>query len=151
MEFAKYYNVTNKLNEMLERKETILFSYTKDYCKGLFICEDTHDIWICRILEGYNEDYEQEEGKYLIERNKIDKYEFCEFLQKQINDDSEIDNRRTRDYYIDECFSINDVIENIILMDDDNGLENWDIKKCNSYEEAINVLDDGYGIIELTA
>lgn len=151
MEFAKYYNVTNKLNEMLEKKEQILFSYTKDYCKGLFICEDTHDFWICRILENTNEDYDQEEGKYLIERNKIDKYEFCEFLKEQKNDDSDINDRWTRDFYIDKCFPINDIIETLILMDDDKGLENWDNKECDSYEEAIEVLDNGYGIIELTA
>lgn len=151
MEFAKYYNVTNKLKEILNREDQVLFSYTKDYCQGLFICSDTHDFWISRILEGYNSEFEQEEGKWLVERNKIDKYEFCEFLKEQKKDDSDINDRWTRDFYIDECFSLDEIIENVILMDDDKGLEGWDNCECNSYEEAIRVIDGGWGIIELSA
>jgi hypothetical protein len=148
MVYAKYYNVTNKLNNLLEKGK--LFSYTRDYCKGLFICADTHDIWISRILEGYNSEFEQEEGKWLVERNKIDKYDFCEFLKEKNNDDSEITDRRTRDYYINECFPVDEIIDNIILMDDDNGLEGWNNCECNSYDEAIEIIDGGFGIIELT-
>lgn len=146
MEFARYYNVTDKLNKMLEDNK--LSSYTKDYCKGLYICMDTHDFWISRILDGYNSEYEKEDGKWLVERNKIDKYDFCEFLKEQKKDDSEIKDRWTRDYYIDECFPINDIIETLILMDDDKGLENWDTYECYSHNEAIEVIDGGFGIIE---
>ena len=146
MEFAKYYNVTNKLNKMIE--EGKLFSYQKDEHKGLFVCMDTHDFWISRILEGYNSEYEREESKYLVERNKIDKYEFIEFVKENLNDDSEIDSRFSRDYFIDECLELNQIIEYLILMDDDKGLEGWDNCECDSYEEAIEVIDGGFGIIE---
>lgn len=147
MEFAKYYNITKTLNKMIEEKK--LDCYTKDYCQGLFICMDTHDFWLCRILEGYNEEFEQEEGKFLIERNKIDKYDFIEFVKEKINDDSEINNRQNRDYYIDKCLNLNTIIENLIFMDDDNGLESWDNYKTDSYEEAIDIIDGEYGIIQL--
>lgn len=149
MEFAKYYNVTNKLNELIDNGE--LFSYTKNCYKGLYICFDTHDIWISRVQEGINGEYEEEEGKWLIERNKIDKYDFCEFLKEKKNDDSNITDRLTRDFYIDKCFPANEILENVILMDDDAGLENWDNCECDSLEEAIEVIDGGFGIIELTA
>jgi hypothetical protein len=147
MEFAKYYNATNRLNKLIEKGE--LFSYTKNLYKGLFVCVDTHDVWVSRIQEGYNSEFEQEEGKWLIERNKIDKYDFCEFLKEKKNDDSEIISRSSRDYYIDKCFSVEEIIDNIILMDDDNGLEGWDNCECDSYEEAIEAIDGGFGIIEI--
>lgn len=150
MEFAKYYNVTNKLNKMLE-KENTLISYTKGYCQGLYICEDTHDFWISRVLKDINSEFEQEEGKWLVDRNKLNKYDFVDFLKEKMNDDSEINDRHTRDYYIDKCFDINTIIENLILMDDNNGLESWDNYETDSLEEAIKTIDGGYGIIELTA
>jgi hypothetical protein len=146
MDFAKYYNVTNKLNKML--KEGKLNSYEEGLYKGLYICEDTHDIWISRILEGYNSEFEKEDGKWLVERNKISKYDLCEFLKDKKKDDSKIDNRQSRDFYIDNCFELDDIIENIILMDDANGLEGWDNYEADSLEEAIEAIDGGYGIIE---
>lgn len=147
MEFAKYYNVTKILSKTINEKK--LDCYTKDYYQGLFICMDTHDFWICRVLKGYNEEFEQEEGKCLVERNKIDKYDFIEFVKEKNNDDSEINNRQDRDYYIDECLDLNNIVENLISMDDNNGLESWDNYEADSYEEAIDIIDGGYGIIQL--
>lgn len=147
MKFAKYYNVTNKMNELLKKGQ--LFSYEKDLYRGLYICSDTHDFWISRILEGYNEEFEKEEGKWLIERNKIDKYEFCEFLKEKKNDKASITDRSLRDYYIEQCFSTNEIIENLILLDDKSGLEGWDNFECDSPEEAVDIIDGGYGIIQL--
>ena len=143
MEFAKYYKVTNKLNQLL--KENKVFSYTEDYCKDLFICEDTHVFWISRVLEGYNEEYEMEKGVWLVERNKIDKYDFINFLEEKHKRKLKVENRRDRDDIIN-CLSTNFLIENIILYDDEQGLENWDNYECNSYEDAMNLIDDGYGI-----
>jgi len=151
MEFAKYYNVTNKLKETLERKEKILFSYTRGYCEGLFVCEDTNDIWIARVFKGYNSEFEEDENKWLVERNKIDKYDFCELLKKKQNYNLKINDRWIRDNYISKCFDLNTIIEDIILMDDENGLESWDNCECDSYNEAIKVIDGGFGIIELSA
>lgn len=149
MEFAKYYDVTDTMNKLID--EGKLFSYTKDCYQKLYVCMDTHDFWISRVLEGYNSDFEEAPGKWLIERNKIDKYEFCEFLKEQKEDDSPIADRWTRDYYIDKCFSVDEIIETLILMDDDKGLEGWDNCECNSLEEAEQVIDGGFGIIILTA
>lgn len=149
MEFAKYYDVTDKMNELIDRGE--VFCYTKGYCKKLYICMDTHDFWISRVQEGYNKEFEQQEGKWLIERNKINKYAFCEFLKEKKTDDSPITDIWTRDYYIDECFKIDEIIEAVILMDDDNGLEVWDTCECDSFEEVEETIDGGFGIIRLTA
>ena len=144
MEFAKYYDVTNKMNELIDKGE--LFSYTKDYCKKLFICMDTHVFWISRVLEGYNREFEEVEGQWLVERNKIDKYDFIEFVGEKNEKEYKFNGRFQRDNIIDEL-SVNKVIEYLILMDDDAGLESWDNYECDSLEEAIEVIDGGFGII----
>lgn len=146
MEFAKYYEVTNRVNNLV--KEGELHSYEVDYYKGVFVCEDTHDIWVVRILEGYNKNYDKEEGTWLIERNKIDKYILCDFLKESNNDNSETTGRHTRDYYINECFELEEVLSAIIKVDDEQGLENWDSFECVSYEDCITLIDGGYGIIK---
>jgi hypothetical protein len=151
MEFAKYYNATGILNKMLE-EDNKLFAYQKDYCQGLYICMDTHDFWVCRILDGYNEEFEQEEGSWLVERNKIDKYDLLEFVKENYKKlrASHVSDRNTRDWLID-TFKTKKLIEYVILYDDDKGLEGWDNTKCDSLEECIKVIDGGFGIIELTA
>ncbi len=147
MEFAKYYNVTSKLEKMIE--SGVLNCYEKGLYKGLFICSDTHDFWVSRILEGYNKEFEKEDGKWLVERNKLDKYAFCEFVKELKNDDSHIGSRYSRDYFIDKCFNMDEIIEFVIRMDDTEGLEGWDNNECDSYDDCIKVIDGGYGILEL--
>lgn len=149
MEFAKYYNVTGVLNKMLEEGNKLL-SYIKNYYQGLYICQDTHDFWVCRILEGYNEEFEQEEGSWLVERNKITKYDLLDFIQEDDEYKLEFCNRHSRDVAIDS-FEAKELIKYVILYDDDKGLEGWDNTQCDSLEQCIKVIDGGFGIIELTA
>ena len=143
MKFAKYYDVTSKMNQLITKGE--LFSYTKDYYKKLFICMDTHDFWISRVLEGYNSEYDQEQGKWLIEREKIDKYAFIDFLSEKTGKEYEVNDRYQRKAIIDRV-PVDKVVEYLILMDDDKGLEGWDSLECDSLEEAIEAIDGGYGI-----
>ena len=148
MEFAKYYNGTKVLAQLL--KESKLFSYQEGYCKGVYVCSDTHDMWICRILEGYNNEYEKEEGKWLVERNKIDKYELIDFInEEELAEEKWKVNNRNDLHYILSNISAENLIRYIILFDDNQGLENWDNLQCDSLEECIKVIDNGYGIIEL--
>lgn len=149
MEFAKYYNVTKVLEDMLKEDDK-LFSYQEGNYQGLYICQDTHDFWVCRILEGYNEEFEQEEGSWLVERNKIDKYDLLEFIQQDDEDKLEINTRGLRDDAIDS-FEAKELIKFVILYDDDKGLEGWDNTQCDSLDECIKVIDGGFGIIELSA
>jgi len=143
MKFAKYYDVTSKMNQLIDKGE--LFSYAKDYYKKLFICMDTNDFWISRVLEGYNREYDQEQGRWLIEREKIDKYAFIDFLSEKTGKEYEVNDRYQREYIIDRV-PVDKVIEYLILMDDDKGLEGWDSLECDSLEEVIEALDGGFGI-----
>jgi hypothetical protein len=140
MEFAKYYDVTKVMNEMIKNKE--LIHYEKDDFVGLYICKDVRDFWIARVSEGLNSDYEIEEGTFLIEREKLGKYDFIEFYVEKTNKD--IHKKEIEDI----INSIDDLklIKNLILYDDYKGLEGWDNLECNSLNEVIENLDDGFGI-----
>ena len=148
MEFAKYYNSTKVLDQLL--KESKVFSYQEDYCKGVYVCSDTHDMWICRILEGYNNEYEKEEGKWLVERNKIGKYELIDFInEEELTEEKWEVNNKNDLHYVLSNIPIENLIRYTILFDDNQGLENWDNLQCGSYSECIEAIDSGFGIVEL--
>ena len=73
MEYAKYYDVSKLVDEMQEKEEIYSYPVGDDKFKGVYVCMDTKDFWISRILKGYNEKYEENENTYLVERNKISK------------------------------------------------------------------------------
>lgn len=110
-EFAKYYDITDVA------KEHNSLSY-KDYEK-IFICVDTWDYWIARIMKNTNDEYEHEEGVFLIERNKIEKS----------TKSSGIDSKKQ-----------------LLKILDEDDLSNWDNLQCDSLGNAIEQLEDGFGI-----
>ena len=82
MEFAKYYNVSNLVEEMQKAEEIDCYPTDNDKFEGVYVCMDTNDFWISRINKGYNEEYEREDGKYLVERNKISIYDVMDKLHE---------------------------------------------------------------------
>lgn len=48
-------------------------------------------------------------------------------------------------------FKAKDICKVVILLDDYDGLSNWDCCEVNSLEEAIEIIDGGYGILPLVA
>lgn len=93
--------------------------YKKDGYVRFFICPDVWDFWFVRILEGANKDYEKEEGSYLLERNKIP-------MDKK-----------------GQLLTISKVKQ--IIMKDDGC--NWDYEQGYDVEKLIDIIDDGFGII----
>lgn len=113
-EFAKYTEITDlafKVNP----------SYKKDGYIRFFICPDVWDFWLCRILTNTNEEYEYEEGCFLLERNKIEMSKKAEDLTIQ-------------------------KVKSIILEDDGS---NWDIQSSYDIEKLIEMIDGGFGINNL--
>ena len=82
MEFAKYYNVSDIVDNMMEKKEIDCYPTGEDKFLGVYVCEDSNDFWISRILKGYNEEYERDDNMYLVERNKIDIYDVMDKLHE---------------------------------------------------------------------
>ena len=86
-----------------------------------FICPDVHDTWFCRILENTNSEYDTEEGSFLLERNNIPN----EYKGQELTVDRVVD----------------------IIQEDDGS--NWDYQQAYSVDELIDMLDDGFGILNL--
>ncbi len=113
-EFAKYTEITDyalKHNPEYEKNGYIRF----------FICPDVNDFWLVRIMKDTNEQYEREEGCFLMERDKIQKDEKGQNLSLR---------------------KLKQIIEN-------DEMENWDVKESFDLQDLIKDIDDGFGILNL--
>lgn len=111
LEFAKYTEVTKLAKELNQ-------GYAE--YERIFVCPDTNDMWLCRILKGYDYEYEKDENSYLLERNKI------ELPWKH--------------------YTVGEEFVKICLEEDD--FCNWDSEQSYDLEELIEMVDGGFGIIE---
>lgn len=154
MEFAKYYNVTDIVDTMIGKGEIYCYPTGEDKFLGVYVCEDSNDFWISRILKGYNEEYEKDDNMYLVERNQIDIYDVMDKLHeihgKNLPDFSQyigyMQKRNAVKRFIDRHGTLN-IIKAVILLDDYDGLSNWDCCEAESLEAAIEIIDGGYGIL----
>ena len=155
MEFAKYYDVSKIVDDMQTKEEIDAYPTGEDKFRGIYVCMDTNDFWISRILKGYNEEYEQDEDMYLVERNKFSIYDVMDKLHDQFrkrlpefkeNELSYVQKNKAHDYF--RKFKTKDIIKVVIILDDEDGLSNWDCCEAESLEEAIKVIDGGYGILK---
>lgn len=155
MEFAKYYDVSKIVDDMQAKKEIDCYPTGEDKFKGVYVCMDTNDFWISRILKGYNEEYERDDNMYLVERNKFSIYDVMDKLYdqfgKMLPEFKEKDllyeqKNKVHDYF--KKFKTKDIIRAVIVLDDEDGLSNWDCCEAESIEEAIKIIDDGYGILK---
>ncbi len=157
MEFAKYYNVTKLVDEMIKKNEIDSYPIEeKDKFVGVYVCMDTNDFWISRISKDLNEDYDHEEGIYLVERNKISVYDIMdklhemfkkplpEFSGKELSYQMK---NKCHDYF--KRFKTKDICRAVIMLDDWDGLSNWDNCEAESLEDAIDIIDGGFGILPL--
>ena len=158
MEYAKYYNVSNLVETMQKAGEINEYPTGNNSFKGVYVCMDTNDFWISRIVEGYNEEYEKEEGKYLVERNKLDIYNVMDKLHELYskvlpdfkNSDKQFEMKNKCHNYFKK-YKTESICRAVILLDNEDGLTNWDCCEADSLEEAIEIIDGGYGILPLVA
>ena len=113
-EFAKHTEVTDLALSINTEYKTN--GYTR-----IFLCPDVHDVWIGRILPGFNEDYESDKDSFLLEIEKVSN----DFKGQKLTP--------TR-------------VRRILVNDE---LENWDYKQSNDINELIDILDGGFGILNL--
>lgn len=150
MEFAKYYNVSKLVEEMQKAEEIDCYPTGNNKFEGVYVCMDTNDFWISRISKGYNKEYERENGKYLVERNKISIYDVMDKL-------NELHSKKLPSFngYKKIChdclkkFKTKDICKAVIFLDDYDELSNWDCCEADSLEEAIEIINGGYGILPL--
>lgn len=111
-EFAKYHDIT----AIAKKHKPDYEGYTK-----ILLCVDVNDFWIARIQEGFNKNYEREDGIWMVERNKIGK----ESKRQTISS-----------------------LKQLKAVLDEDDLGNWDLETGDSEEEVLGMLDDGFGFGE---
>lgn len=111
LEFGKYTDITNFAKKV---NPEMFKTYQKVY-----ICPDTNNWWVAMIQEGYNEDYEECPGMYLVERNNPDYPDY---------------NKCNRIF-------LNSMVVRNVLEEWDGST--WDVTECDSLEEAIEMVDGG--------
>ena len=100
-------------------------SYKNEGYVRFFICPDVYDFWFVRILKG--QEYDEDEGyfinedNYILERNKI-----------------EMD-RKGENLTLSKLKKI---------IEEDDG-SNWDLQQDGDIHTLIDMLDDGFGILNL--
>lgn len=155
MKFAKYYDASSLVEKMTENGD-VAYPIGNDKYLGIYVCMDTNDFWISRIIRGYNEEYEKDECKYLVERNKISIYDVMDKLHEQYSKKLPVFEECEREHkmknkvhdFLDN-HNILDIIRAVILLDDYDGLSNWDCCEANSLEECIDIIDGGFGIEQI--
>lgn len=155
MKYSKYYNVSSFVEKMTENGE-VAYPTGDDRYLGIYVCMDTNDFWISRILKGYDEEYEKNPDKYLVERNKFSNEDvvekICEIFNRSFPTITEKDNSYTMKIklhrFLDRC-TTKQICKAAILLDDYDGLSNWDCCEANSLEECIDIIDGGFGIEQL--
>lgn len=155
MKYAKYYNVSLFVDKMMQNGE-VTYPTDNDKYFGIYICMDTNDFWISRILKGYDEEYGKNPDKYLVERNKFSNEDvvekICEVFNRSFPTITEKDNRYTMRIklhrFLDRC-TTKQICKAVILLDDYDGLSNWDCCEADSLEECIDVIDGGFGIEQM--
>ena len=150
MRFAKYYNVTKLVDDMQKKEEIDTYpTGENDKFVGVYVCMDTNDFWISRISKDLNEHYNREEGIYLVERNKFDIYTVADKLFELYKERlPKTLNKNTCHRYFDQ-FEVKDICRAVILLDNEDGLSNWDNCEVESLEAAVDIIDGGYGILPL--
>ena len=113
-EFAKYTEITDYAFKVRP-------DYKNDGYVRFFICPDVLDYWFVRILQGYNKDYEKDEGCFVLEQDKIAKHSKAENLGLS----------KVKEIILDDCG------------------ESWDIEERYDIDELIEMLDGGFGILNL--
>ena len=133
MQFAKYYDVTTIMHE----------EYKKAGYSNIYICQDVTDYHIIRVLPNYNEEFEYEEGKILVEMENIS---IWEVLESYDEDSTGLNKNDIHDML--SVFSDENIFKHIMQIDcEEHGMENYDIKEVESLEEAEEIIDGGFGIV----
>lgn len=147
MKFNKGYNVTEIMNKAISEGKLDVHYKTSESLK-VYIAKDVWDVWVYRVHENLNEDFEYYDGKYLIEIVNISKEDIAEKLVEEFGYDRDAFQGDCRNF-LENIKSIEDIAKSCMIIDMDRGLENWDTK--GNYWSIESVKEEiGYGSPILT-
>lgn len=140
MKPEEYYDVTSLVER--EMKKGKISGYS---CYiGVYVYEEGLSFWVVRIQEDINGDYKREEGKFLLERNEIDKDDVVDYILKKQGTNSEtegINDIYETDEFL-ESLPLEELMVSILEVDhDEKGLENWDYEEYDSLVECLETID----------
>ena len=140
MKPEEYYDVTSLVER--EMKKGKISGYS---CYiGVYVYEEGLSFWVVRIQEDINGDYKREEGKFLLERNEIDKDDVVDYILKKRGTNSEtegINDIYKTDEFL-ESLPLEELMVSILEVDhDEKGLENWDYEEYDSLVECLETID----------
>lgn len=140
MKPEEYYDVTSLVER--EMKKGKISGYS---CYiGVYVYEEGLSFWVVRIQEDINGNYKREEGKFLLERNEIDKDDVVDYILKKRGTNSEtegINDIYETDEFL-ESLPLEELMVSILEVDhDEKGLENWDYEEYDSLVECLETID----------
>ena len=101
---------------------------------------------VYRVVEGYNEYYEEESGTFLVEHEKISKLDLVRELVQLKGIGASFSARASAESIISKA-SADEIILATLILDNNNGLSNYATYEHVSVQEAIEQIDGGYGIV----
>ena len=76
MEFVKAYNVTNFMDENIDK----LLNYKEIGFDYVYVVKGILDMYVYRVIKGYNVDFEKQDGMYVVEYVTISQQDLVEKL-----------------------------------------------------------------------
>lgn len=142
MEFNKTYNAT-KFMEKLIKDQKLSESYKTEDGLKIYLATDTWDVWVYRVHENLNEEFEESDGEYLIEANKIKKSDIMNKLVKEFDYEKPARTVDERNYLVDAeaCH----IAEATLNLDFEDGLSNWDMEAGYfDFKEVESAVSNGW-------
>lgn len=148
MELNKAYRAGKVLDKLIEEGK-INSSFKPNTLSELYVVKDITDVWIYRVHENINTDYENEDGCLLLEMEKIDKDDIREKLIEDFNYDKSL--RKLHSKSCLNSVSVLDIAKAVLLLDFENGCENWDCSDDYTTMEKIEEeVGQGLDILDIS-
>lgn len=134
LEYYKAYDITCKLDELIEAGA--MTRYTKGKYKCVIVYADINDLWIHRVIEDCNKAYEEETGKWLVERVRVAKHDLCGYIKELKGDVTNTKFSYYDRYFWGGHYTIPEIFDYTLRMDDAKELALWDVREETSYDRC---------------
>lgn len=129
MELLKVYNVDDMINHDLDLSE-----YKSQSYQSVYLVMTNDYVKVYRVLKGYDKDYMEVDGIYLVEKERIPKEDVAMIIKKG----------RSRTYsrgrYVEHIIknaTTWELLKAALLVDSILGFGNWKTEEYNTLEEAL--------------
>ena len=113
---------------------------TNDYYKKYFIAFDVRSVHVLRIIEGYNDEYDEDPESILLEHDIVDYFpKLIRYFENEVGIKEYDGDDRLFIEYLQNQFEMTDILKHIVDYDEYNGFENWDCRSdYTTVEDMVN-------------